>query len=94
MKKVFVMLALVAGLGGVVVVAQAVSSVADRSATFSHEQLEADRLMTLQMSTNVGGAMDIQMPREGMLERSSNEAYVKALEQHIRLYNQMAGLTR
>jgi hypothetical protein len=61
--------------------------------TFSHVQLEADRVMTLQMGTDISPGMAVQMSGYGMLERPSSEAYIDALEQHTRPYNQMAGLT-
>lgn len=64
-----------------------------RVPTFSHEQLEADRVMTLQMATGADPAMDSSMQTSGMLARSQSSAYVAALEQHTRIYNKMAGLT-
>ena len=57
--------------------------------TPSHAQLEADRLMTSRMSVDVGGGMDAQMTTDGMLERSADDAYVRALEEHARLYARM-----
>ena len=55
----------------------------------SHAQLDADRLMTSQMSVDVGGGMDAQMTTDGMLERSADDAYARALEEHVRLYARM-----
>lgn len=39
----------------------------------SLEQLEAHREMTLQMGTDVGPGMRVQIPGYGMLERSSSD---------------------
>lgn len=93
-KKVLVSLTI--GLivtAGILVAAQAPSWGRHDLSAFSHEQLEADRMMTQQMGADIGPGMAVQMPGYGMLERSSSEAYVDALERHTRLYNQMAGLT-
>jgi hypothetical protein len=49
--------------------------------------------MTLHMGTDIGPGMAVQMPGYGMLERSTSGAYTDALEEHTRMYNQMAGLT-
>ena len=49
---------------------------------YSHDQLDADRVMTEQMSVNVGPAMMAGMPANGMLARSTTPGYVRALEQH------------
>ena len=59
--------------------------------TFSHEQLEADRVMTEQMATAVGTGMDAQMSTNGMLERSADAAYLRALERHTYQVNRMVG---
>lgn len=58
---------------------------------FSHAQLEADRVMTKQMATVVGPGMDAQMETNGMLQRSSNDAYLRALEEHIYQVDRMLG---
>jgi len=58
----------------------------------SHAQLEADRVMTQQMGLVAGTGMDTRMQTDGMLERSSNPAYVAALERHVAEFNRMAGL--
>ncbi len=58
---------------------------------FSHEQLDADRVMTEQMATAVGPGMEAQMTTYGMLERSANEAYLRALEQHTYQVDRMLG---
>jgi hypothetical protein len=55
----------------------------------SHAQLQADTLMTQRMSNDVGGAMGLEMSTDGMLERSADDAYVRALEEHARLYARM-----
>ena len=93
-KKVLISLTI--GLivsAGILVAAQAPSWGRHDLSTFSHEQLETDRVMTEQLGTDIGPGRAVQLPGYGMLERSSSEAYVDALEQHTRLYNQMAGLT-
>ena len=59
--------------------------------TFSHEQLEADRVMTEQMATAVGTGMDAQMSTNGMLQRSADAAYLRALERHTYQVNRMVG---
>lgn len=58
---------------------------------FSHAQLEADRIMTEQMSTAVGPGMQSVMATDGMLQRSANDAYVQALEQHVYEVDRMLG---
>jgi hypothetical protein len=63
----------------------------DPSGAFSHEVLESDRVMTLQMGGDVPG-MTLQMPGGGMLSRSASDEYLRALEEHTRLYDKMAGL--
>jgi hypothetical protein len=75
-----------------VVLAVATSTDASRpTAGFSHEQLEADRVMTQQMATSVGSGMDSVMINDGMLARSGNVAYLRALEQHTRDVDRMLG---
>ncbi len=59
--------------------------------TFSHDLLEADRMMTEQMATYVGPGMEAQMPDYGMLARSANDAYLRALELHTYQVNKMMG---
>lgn len=94
MKKLLAWLTISAAFAGIVVATQAPSwGSHDPSVSFSHEQLEADRVMTLQMGTDVGSGMTVQMSGNDMLERSSSEAYVQALEQHMRLYDRTAGIT-
>ena len=58
---------------------------------FSHAQLEADRLMTEQMARVVGPGMQSLMTTDGMLERSANDAYLRALEQHVYEVDRMLG---
>lgn len=58
---------------------------------FSHGQLEADRIMTEQMASVVGAGMQSQMTTYGMLERSTNESYLRALEQHVYEVDRMLG---
>ena len=60
---------------------------------FSHQQLEADRLMTQQMGSYVGSGMDAAMPANGMLARSQGPAYPRALEQHQYEFDRMVGRT-
>lgn len=55
--------------------------------SYSHLQLDADRVMTQQM------AVQSAMGPDGMLQRSADPAYVKALEQHIQQFNRMIGTT-
>jgi hypothetical protein len=50
--------------------------------SYTHAQLESDRIMTQQMAIVVGPGMQSQMTTDGMLERSANDAYLRALEQH------------
>ena len=59
----------------------------------SHEQLAQDLLMTQQMATDVGPAMQGAMPAQGMLGRSGDPAYVCALEQHARAVDRMLART-
>lgn len=47
-----------------------------------HQQLEADRMMTQQMGTDVGSGMQAGMPSNGMLHRAMDPAYVRMLDQH------------
>ena len=60
---------------------------------FSHEQLEADRLMTQRMGSYLGPGMDAVMPANGMVARSQSPAYLRALEQHQYEIDRMVGLT-
>ena len=55
--------------------------------SYSHSQLEADRVMTEQM------AVQTAMGPDGMLQRSADPGYVKALEQHVQQFNRMIGAT-
>ena len=54
---------------------------------FSHQQLEVDRLMTQRMGTEAQMAMG----SNGMLGRSADPAYVRALEQHASEIDRMLG---
>jgi hypothetical protein len=58
---------------------------------FSHAQLEADRIMTQQMASVVGPGMESQMTTNAMLQRSANDAYLRALEQHVYQVDRMLG---
>ena len=58
---------------------------------FSHAQLEADRVMTEQMASDVGPGMQSQMTTDAMLQRSANGAYLRALEQHTYQVDRMLG---
>ena len=62
-------------------------------AGFSHEQLEADRVMTQQMGSYAGPGMEAVMPANGMLARSQSPAYVRALEWHQYEIDRMVGRT-
>lgn len=53
----------------------------------SHSQLEADRIMTQRM----GIQAQMPMGSSGMLLRSSEPAYVRALEQHSAEIDRMLG---
>lgn len=85
------------GTGSVVLVAFVTTAVLTSAGApsamndFSHAQLEADRLMTQEMATVVGPGMDIQMTTNGMLTRSSNDAYLRALEEHVYQVDRMLG---
>lgn len=59
--------------------------------SFSHDQIEADRVMTEQMATMAGPGMDALMSTHGMLERSANAAYLWALERHTVQVDRMVG---
>ncbi len=54
---------------------------------YSHSLLEQDRVMTEQM------AVQSTMGEDGMLQRSQDPAYVRALEEHIRQFDRMVGGT-
>ena len=58
---------------------------------FPHAQLEADRIMTEQMATAVGSGMRSVMTVDGMVERSRDPAYLRALEQHVYEVDRMLG---
>lgn len=59
---------------------------------FSHAQLEADRIMTQEMSVSTDPGMEALMAQQNsMLQRSSNPAYVQALEEHVRQFDRMLG---
>ena len=47
--------------------------------------------MTQQMASVVGAGMQSQMTVNGMLERSANDAYLRALEQHVYQVDRMLG---
>ena len=61
------------------------------SGSFSHAQLEADRIMTERMASVIGPGMQSQMTTDPMLERSDNDAYLRALEQHVYQVDRMLG---
>lgn len=56
-----------------------------------HAQLEADRNMTQQMASIVGPGMESRMTTNAMLERSTNGAYLRALELHTYQVDRMLG---
>lgn len=72
LKKVLVSLT-IGGIvtAGILVATQAPSWGRHDLSTFSHVRLEADRVMTLQMGTDISPGMAVQMSGYGMLERSS-----------------------
>ena len=53
----------------------------------SHWQLEADQIMTQRMATQTG----MPMTPNGMLARSSDPSYLRALEQHSADIDRMLG---
>lgn len=55
----------------------------------SHSLLESDRLMAQQMATD----SQIPMADDGILTRSQNAAYLKALEEHSADLDKMLGRT-
>ena len=59
---------------------------------FSHDQLEADRVMTQRMSVAVDPGMASLMASDGMLQRSADPAYVRALEVHIAQFDRVLGI--
>ncbi len=63
------------------------------SGAYPHALLEADRAMTQRMSVDVGIGMQLQMVEYGMLERSANPEYLRALEEHTRQFDRTLGLT-
>lgn len=76
--------------GIVVVAAFIVLAVASRSgvvpvAHYPTSLLEADRVMTQEMATQV------HMGEDGMLGRSADQNYVRALEEYIRQFDRMLG---
>lgn len=60
---------------------------------FPPSLLDQDVVMTQRMATDVGSGMQASMNAQGMLERSSNPVYVRALEEHLRLYERSLGLS-
>ncbi len=75
-----------------VALAIATSDPVPSSGTYAHALLEADRAMTQRMSVDVGIGMQYQMGDYGMLERSQNPEYLRALEEHTRQFDRMLGL--
>ncbi len=73
------------------VVAAASSGPTGSPTGFSHEQLEADRVMTERMSGPYGPEMDVSMASSGLLDRSRSEEYLRALEEHTGLVSKMFG---
>ncbi|MGH2661054.1 MAG: hypothetical protein ACRDHS_15715 [Actinomycetota bacterium] len=58
------------------------SEPAPSSGMFPHSMLGADRVMAGRMALDVGTGMQYTMTGKGMLECSSNPAYLRALEEH------------
>jgi hypothetical protein len=71
--------------------ALATSSSVPSSGGFPHSLLEADRVMTERMGTDVGAGMQYQMESYGMLERSADPRYLRALEAHTLQFDRMLG---
>ena len=84
-------------MGAAVIVAFVVTAVLTSTppsgvmSTDPHELLEADRVMTQQMAIAAGPGMDAQMFGSGMLRRSADLLYVRALEEHMRAMDRMLG---
>ncbi len=57
---------------------------------FSHELLESDRVITLQLGRR--SRMTLQMPGGGMLSRSTSDELPASTEEYTRPYDKMAGL--
>ena len=57
----------------------------------SHDRFEADRIMTQQMSVDVGPGMQGQMPANGMLQRSADPGYLRPLEGHTYWFQKSIG---
>ena len=72
-------------MGTFFVAAPIVASRTPDAPHISHALLEADKAMTQQM------AVQTYMEDTGMLQRSSNPAYVRALEQHVYEFYRMLG---
>ena len=70
-----------------VVLAVSLSQPSEGMSAYSHSQLDADRAMTQQM------AVQTTMGESGMLQRSADPGYLKALEQHVQQFNGMFGAT-
>jgi hypothetical protein len=79
----------------VVVVAGAFAVIAGKrtptDAPGAHAQLEADRVMAQQMAAAIGPGMQAQMWTDGMLGRTSDAAYLRALDQHTYEVERMLG---
>jgi len=73
------------------VVAVTMSEPAPSSGMFPHSMLEADRVMAERMAVDVGTGMQYTMAANGMLERSSNPAYLRALEEHTYWFEKSLG---
>lgn len=73
------------------VLAVTMSEPAPSSGMFPHSLLEADRVMADRMAVDVGTGMQYTMAGNGMLERSSNPAYLRTLEEHTRQFDRMLG---
>lgn len=72
----------------VIVLAMASSSGdSSRVDGYPHSLLEQDRRMTEQM------AVQSSMGENGMLARSQDPAYIRALEEHVRQFDRMLGRT-
>lgn len=74
-----------------VVLAVTYSSPEAGHAVYPHSLLEADRVMTQRMTIEVGPGMQAVMPGYGMLQRSADPAYLRALEQHTYEFDRMLG---
>lgn len=92
MRKVLGWIVLTGAVAAVLFVTQAPGwGNPDAGPSIPHAQLELDRAMAQQMAVVYGPGMDTQMESFGMLQRSSSDVYLDALEEHTRQFDRMLG---